>query len=124
MNYLEINDLVSKEILPEINNIISDYLEDKFSYIENEEDLEDLENYDIDDDLIDVVRSGIFDVIAEVKEEYEEELSKVNEDIDENELYNIIESSVNDYKDIMIERIREEFDKEDFFDDYYSEMEF
>ena len=124
MNYFEINDLLSKEILPQINDIISNFLEDKFSYIENEEDLEDLEDYEVDDELIDIVKSGIYDVIAEVKDDYKEELSKVDEDINENELINMIESSVNDYKDIMAERIREEFDKEDFFEDYYSDIEF
>ena len=124
MNYFEINDLLSKEILPQINDIISNFLEDKFSYIENEEDLEDLEDYEVDDELIDIVKSGIYDVIAEVKDDYKEELSKVDEDINENELINMIESSVNDYKDIMTERIREEFDKEDFFEDYYSDIEF
>lgn len=122
MTYLDINDLVSKEILPELNDFIKNYLEDKFSYIENEEDLEDLEDYEVDDDLLDSVKSKIYDVIAEVKDDYD--LSSVNEDIKDEELINMIESSVSDYKDIMIERFNDEFDREDYLDEYYSETEF
>ena len=70
MNYLSINDLVSKEILPQINDTVADYLEDKFSYIENQEDLEDLEEYEIEEDLIEIVTSAIIDMIAEVKDDY------------------------------------------------------
>ena len=124
MNYLEINNLLSKEILPEINNVISEYLEDKFSYIDNEDDLADLEDYEVDDELIDIVKKDLNQLISDVKDDYEAELSKVDEDIDLSELCNIIESSVNDYKDIMIERYNDEFEREEYLDEYYSDSEF
>ena len=124
MNYLSINDLVSKEILPQINDIIADYLEDKFSYIENQEDLEDLEEYEIEEDLIEIVTNGIIDMIAEVKDDYSEELSKVDEPMDSTELYNMVESSFNDYKEIMIQRFNDEFEREEYLDEYYSEGDF
>jgi len=124
MNYLSINDLVSKEILPQINDTVADYLEDKFSYIENQEDLEDLEEYEIEEDLIEIVTSAIIDMIAEVKDDYSEELSKVDEPMDSTELYNMIESSFNDYKEIMIQRFNDEFEREEYLDEYYSEGDF
>ena len=121
MTYLDINNLVSREILPEINNTIEEYLEDKFSYIENEEDLEDLEDAEVDEELINEVKSKITVIIKDVKDDYD--LSSVNEPIKDEELYSIIESSFNDYRDIMIERYNEKFEREEYLDEYYSDTD-
>ena len=122
MTYLDINELVSKEILPEINSTIEEYLEDKFSYIEDENDLEDLENSEVEDDLIAEVRSRIASLIDDLGDDYD--FSKVDEEIDEEELFGMIESSYNDYRDLMVERYNDKFDREEYLDEYYSETEF
>ena len=45
MNLLDVNDFVTKEVLPEINDLVRDYLESEYSYIENEDDLADLSRF-------------------------------------------------------------------------------
>lgn len=123
MNYFDINKLVEKEILPEINCYIQDYLEDKFGYIESSEDLEDLEYAEVDDDLVEAVKNDIYELIDDVSNEYD--LSSVDDKEINNEiLYQIIDSSFNDWKEMLLEKYRDEFDKIDYFDEYYSNEEF
>ena len=51
MTYLDVNDFVSNEVLPLVNDIVEDYIESNFYYIENEEDLEDLEEAEVTEEL-------------------------------------------------------------------------
>lgn len=117
MTCLDLNDLLTKEILPEINSIIAEYIESEFSYIENEEDLKDLENTEVSDDLYDEVEAGLNQLIDEVKDEYD--LSQIDERFNKEELWEIIESSFEDYKEITIEKYLEEFDRIESFNDYF-----
>lgn len=117
MTCLDLNDLLTKEILPEINSIIAEYIESEFSYIENEEDLKDLENTEVSDDLYDEVEAGLNQLIDEVKDEYD--LLQIDERFNKEELWGIIESSFEDYKEITIEKYLEEFDRIESFNDYF-----
>ena len=57
-----------------------------------------------------------------VEDEYD--FKGVTFDYPEDVLSIMIESSLEDYKEIMIEKYREEFEKESYFDEYYSQEEF
>lgn len=123
MTYFDINKFVSDEILPQVNSTVQNYLEDTYSYIENEDDLEDLEYAEITDELIDNVKTDIDKLIKECSSDYD--FSKVdNKELDNELIYNIIDSSFTDYKEMMLQRYQEEFEKQEYFDEYYSEMEF
>ena len=123
MTYFDINKFVSDEVLPQVNSTVQNYLEDTYSYIENEDDLEDLEYAEITDELIDNVKTDINKLIKECSSDYD--FSKVdNKELDSELIYNIIDSSFTDYKEMMLQRYQEEFEKQEYFDEYYSEMEF
>lgn len=122
MTILDDNKFVSNELLPEINEIVENFLESEYSYIENTDDLEDLEEAEITESLLNDVNEGVRNLIKSCTEEYD--LSKYDLNYDKEELYSMIESAFNDYKDIMIERYNEEFDKQEYLDEYYSETEF
>lgn len=123
MTYFDINKFVSDEVLPQVNSTVQNYLEDAYSYIENEDDLEDLEYAEITDELIDNVKTDIDKLIKECSSDYD--FSKVdNKELDNELIYNIIDSSFTDYKEMMLQRYQEEFEKQEYFDEYYSEMEF
>ena len=62
MTCLDLNDLLTKEILPEVNNIIAEYIDSEFSYIEDEDDLEDLEESEVDDALYNTVEEYLKDI--------------------------------------------------------------
>ena len=120
MTYLDVNDFVSDEVLPLVNDIVEDYIESNFYYIENEEDLEDLEEAEVTEELFTDVEGNILKLIHQLKDEYD--FSKVDEEeLPENELNNIIESAFSDYKDMLIQKYQEKFDKETYFNEYYSE---
>lgn len=121
MTQKDINKFVSNELLPEINNCVKDYLEDKFSYIENTDDLEDLEYAEVEDDLISEAKSLLNSLIIDNSNEYD--FTNIENDLNDDLLYTIVESAFTDYKEMLIERYNEEFDKQDFFDDYYSNEE-
>lgn len=121
MTYLDNNELLSKEILPEVNSIISEYIDSEFSYIENEDDLKDLENKEVDEDLYEEVERGLNNLIDEVKDEYN--LSDIDERFNKEELLEIIESAFEDYKELTIEKYLEEFDRIESFNDYFSNEE-
>lgn len=121
MTYLENNEFVSNELLPEINSIVSKYLESEYSYIENEEDLEDLDAAELNDELIDDVLKSVNKLIKNSATDYE--FDKINDpsDINPEDIVPMIESAFYDYKDIMYERFNEKFEKEEYLDEYYSE---
>ncbi len=122
MTILDDNKFVSNELLPEINKIVENFLESEYSYIENTDDLEDLEDAEITESLLNDITIGIHNLIKSCRDEYD--FSKYDLNYDKEELYAMVESAFNDYKDIMIERYNEEFDKQEYLDEYYSETEF
>ena len=117
MTYIENNEFVSNEVLPEITSIVSNYLESEYSYIENEEDLEDLDAAEITDELIDEVLKSLKKLIKTCSSDYGFEKSDINPE----DVMPMIESAYFDYKDIMYERFNEKFEKEDYLDEYYSD---
>lgn len=122
MTILDNNKFVSNELLPELNEIVKNYLESEYSYIENKDDLDDLDDAEVNDSLISEVKARINKLIDSCSEDYD--FSEYDINYNNEELYCMIESAFNDYKDIMYERYSEEFDKQDYFDDYYSEAEY
>ena len=71
MNYLNLDTFVTSEVFPEINNLVQNYLESEYSYIENEDDLSDLENAEVTDDLFDEIESDLYKMAKELKDEYD-----------------------------------------------------
>lgn len=123
MNYLSLNDFVTNEVFPEINNLVQNYLEGEYSYIENEEDLEDLEEAEVTDDLFDDIEKDLYKLVKELKDDYD--FSQVNEKVfPKEELLSMIESSFSDCKDMLIQEYQEEFEKKDYFDEYYSNEDY
>lgn len=123
MNYLNLNDFVTNEVFPEINNLVQNYLEGEYSYIENEEDLEDLEEAEVTDDLFDDIEKDLYKLVKELKDDYD--FSQVNEKVfPKEELLSMIESSFSDCKDMLIQEYQEEFEKKDYFDEYYSNEDY
>lgn len=119
MNYLNLDTFVTSEVFPEINNLVQNYLESEYSYIENEDDLSDLENAEVTDDLFDEIESDLYKMAKELKDEYD--FSYVNEKIfPREELLSMIESSFSDCKEIMMQEYLEQFEKQEYFDEYYS----
>ena len=121
MENTEFNKFVSDELLPEINSFVENYITDKFSYIENSEDLEDLEYTEIDEDLINEAKSTVNNLINELSNEYD--FSNIDDFLTDELLYTIVESAFIDYKEMLIEKYNEEFDRLEFYDDYYSNEE-
>lgn len=119
MNYLNLDTFVTSEVFPEINNLVQNYLESEYSYIENEDDLSDLENAEVTDDLFDEIESDLYKMAKELKDEYD--FSYVNEKVfPREELLSMIESSFSDCKEIMMQEYLEQFEKQEYFDEYYS----
>ena len=121
MTEKDINKFVSNELLPEINNYVKNYIDDKFSYIETPDDLEDLEYAEVEEDLINETKQILNNLITDNSSEYD--FTDVKKDLNEDLLYTIVESAFIDYKEMLIEKFNEEFDRRDFFDDYYSNEE-
>lgn len=121
MTEKDINKFVSNELLPEINNYVKNYMDDKFSYIETQDDLEDLEYAEVEEDLINETKQILNNLITDNSSEYD--FTDVKKDLNEDLLYTIVESAFIDYKEMLIEKFNEEFDRRDFFDDYYSNEE-
>lgn len=121
MTEKDINKFVSNELLPEINNYVKNYMDDKFSYIETPDDLEDLEYAEVEEDLINETTQILNNLIIDNSSEYD--FTDVKKDLNEDLLYTIVESAFTDYKEMLIEKFNEEFDRQDFFDDYYSNEE-
>lgn len=121
MTEKDINKFVSNELLPEINNYVKNYMDDKFSYIETPDDLEDLEYAEVEEDLISETTQILNNLIIDNSSEYD--FTDVEKDLNEDLLYTIVESAFTDYKEMLIEKFNEEFDRQDFFDDYYSNEE-
>ena len=121
MTEQDINKFVSNELLREINNYVKNYMDDKFSYIETPDDLEDLEYAEVEEDLINDTKQILNNLITDNSSEYD--FTDVKKDLNEDLLYTIVESAFIDYKEMLIEKFNEEFDRRDFFDDYYSNEE-
>ena len=122
MNYLDHNEFVSKAVLREINNTVINYMDSEYSYVDCDEDLEDLENAEVTQQLVDEVAVNLIDLANDVKDEYD--FSKIDEKTFPIEsLWNMVESSFNDYRDIMIEQITDKLERASYIDDYYSELE-
>ena len=121
MTEKDINKFVSNELLPEINNYVKNYMDDKFSYIETPDDLEDLEYAEVEEDLINETKQILNNLITDNSSEYD--FTDVKKDLNEDLVYTIVESAFIDYKEMLIEKFNEEFDRRDFFDDYYSNEE-
>lgn len=123
MNYLNLDTFVTSEVFPEINNLVQNYLESEYSYIENEDDLSDLENAEVTDALFNEIESDLYKMVKELKDEYD--FSYVNEKVfPREELLSMIESSFSDCKEIMMQEYLEQFEKQEYFDEYYSREDY
>ena len=89
-------------------------MDDKFSYIETPDDLEDLEYAEVEEDLINEAKQILNNLITDNSSEYD--FTDVKKDLNEDLLYTIVESAFIDYKEMLIEKFNEEFDRRDFFD--------
>lgn len=122
MTYLDLNNFVSKEVLPEINSGVATYIDSEFGYIENEEDLEDLEYSEVPQELVQNIIDSLYRLADDCKEDYD--FSKVdNKVFNYDDIASMVESSYIDYKELTIQRLQEEFERDDYFEEYYSESE-
>jgi len=122
MTYLDLNDFVTKEVLQDINSTVSNYIDSEFGYIENEEDLEDLEYSEVSPELVENVIDSLYRLVSDCSDDYD--FSKVDDKTFKyDDVASLVESSYADYKEIRIQQLQEEFDKEEYFDEYYSETD-
>ncbi len=123
MTYLDDNDFLNNEVLPKINSIVENYFDSEYSYINCEEDLKDLEDAEVSEELMNDVKSSLNKLISECEEDYDFSIID-NKKIDDDELFRLVESAFIDYKEILINQYAEEFDRENYLDEYYSEIEY
>lgn len=123
MTYLDDNDFLNNEVLPKINSIVENYFDSEYSYINCEEDLEDLEDAEVTEELINDVKSSLNKLISECEEDYDFSIID-NKKLDDDELFRLVESAFIDYKEILLNQYAEEFDRENYLDEYYSEIEY
>lgn len=123
MTYLDDNDFLNNEVLPKINSIVENYFDSEYSYINCEEDLEDLEDAEVTEELMNDVKSSLNKLISECEEDYDFSIID-NKKIDDDELFRLVESAFIDYKEILQNQYAEEFDRENYLDEYYSEIEY
>lgn len=122
MNYLDHNEFVSNAVLREINNTVINFMDSEYSYVDSDEDLEDLENAEVTQQLVDEVAVNLVGLVNDVKDEYD--FSKIDDKIFPIEsLWSMVESSFNDYRDIMIERITDKLERRSYIDDYYLDLD-
>lgn len=99
-----------KNVKSSIYSTISDYLETEFSYIECQEDIYDLENYNCDDDLYnDAFNEGMFTIKDNI-DEYDFENNE--EEITE-ALSFLVGQVFDEVKEEMLNRLNEKFEMED-----------
>lgn len=123
MTYLDDNDFLNNEVLPKINSIVENYFDSEYSYINCEEDLEDLEDAEVTEELMNDVKSSLNKLISECEEDYDFSIID-NKKLDDDELFRLVESAFIDYKEILLNQYAEEFDRENYLDEYYSEIEY
>lgn len=122
MNYLDHNEFVSKAVLREINNTVINYMDSEYDYIDSDEDLADLEDAEVTPQLVDEVAVNLVDLVNDVKDEYD--FSKIDDKtFPTDALWSMVESSFNDYRDLMIEQITDKLERRGYMDDYYSNLE-
>ena len=85
-----------EEILKLFNNYVKNYMDDKFSYIETPDDLEDLEYAEVEEDLINETKQILNNLITDNSSEYD--FTDVKKDLNEDLLYTIVESAFIDDK--------------------------
>ena len=100
---------------------IRSFLECEFSYIESQEDVYDLENYNYDDDLYEDVFDEAMLVIKDNMDEYD--LKETNDTIEE-DLSILIDKIFYDVRDELVNRFNEKFEMADMLYemDEYDEM--
>lgn len=122
MTYLDLNDFVTKEVLQDINSTVSNYIDSEFGYIENEEDLEDLEYSEVPPELVENVINSLYKLVSDCSDDYD--FSKVDDKTFKyDDIASMVESSYADYKEIRIQQLQEEFEKDEYFEEYYSETD-
>jgi len=122
MNYLDHNEFVSKAVLREINNTVINYMDSEYDYIDSDEDLADLEEAEVTPQLVDEVAVNLIDLANDVKDEYD--FSKIDDKtFPTDALWSMVESSFNDYRDLMIEQITDKLERRGYMDDYYSNLD-
>ena len=122
MNYLDHNEFVSKAVLREINNTVINYMDSEYDYIDSDEDLADLDEAEVTPQLVDEVAANLVDLVNDVKDEYD--FSKIDDKtFPTDALWSMVESSFNDYRDLMIEQITDKLERRGYMDDYYSNLD-
>jgi len=122
MTYLDLNDFVTKEVLQDINSTVSNYIDSEFGYIENEEDLEDLEYSEVPPELVETVIDSLYKLVSDCSDDYD--FSKVDDKTFKyDDVASLVESSYADYKEIRIQQLQEEFEKDEYFEEYYSDTD-
>lgn len=99
-----------KNVRSAVYNIVRTILESEFSYIENPEDVYDLESYNYDDDLFnEAYGEGMLAVKDNIDDyEFENNEEEIKEDI-----RNIIDKVFEEVKDELISKYNEKFEMED-----------
>ena len=122
MTYLDLNDFVTKEVLQDINSTVSNYIDSEFGYIENEEDLEDLEYSEVSPELVESVIDSLYRLVSDCKDDYDFSIVD-DKTFKYDDVASLVESSYADYKEIRIQQLQEEFEKDEYFEEYYSETD-
>lgn len=119
MTQKDIDRFVSNELLLEINGFVKNYIEDKYSYIETADDLEDLEYAEVDDELIGEVIACVHNLIEDCSNDYDFE--NIDEVITEELIYTLADAAFTDCKEMLLEKYHDDFERACFFDDYYAD---
>ena len=99
-----------KNVRSAIYTIVRTILESEFSYIENPEDVYDLENYNYDDDLF---NEAYEEGMLAVKDNVDDYDFENNEDEIIEDLRNIIDKVFEEVKDELVSKYNEKFEMED-----------
>jgi hypothetical protein len=116
MNYIDDDTFLKSELIPFIQAMISDYIIEELSYVETVDDLDEIEYMNCPEDLRDNILDNVNDFILECIDDYDV-ITNISKDDYEEKIDSIIEDVFEDVKKNEIQFRRDDFDRLDYFEE-------
>lgn len=116
VTYIENRTFIKDELIPLVETLISEYIDDDMRYVETSDELEEIEFMNCPDELRETIFNEVSNLINECIDDYDI-ISDINKEEYEDKIGAIIDEKFEEIKKEKIDIRREDFDRLDYFED-------
>lgn len=117
MNYIQNKEFIESELIPFIETLVSDYIDDEIEYAESVDELDEVDYMNCPEDLKAEILENIENLVIECIDDYDI-ITDMNQEEYEEQVGAIIENVFEDVKAEKMQIVREDLERSDYFEEF------